>query len=106
MTITSEKISGVAIQILNLRLFPLFIENKIKDCEDKVWHAILLLSEIVEITMSPTIHLSYISYLQSIIIDYIFMRSDLFPNIQLRPKHHCLMHYPELIMKYGPLIKV
>lgn len=31
------------------------------------------------------------------------MRTELFPQIPLRPKHHYLTHYPYLIRKFGPL---
>lgn len=34
------------------------------------------------------------------------MRILLFPDTLLRPKHHFLTHYPDLIVKFGPLIKV
>lgn len=34
------------------------------------------------------------------------MRRELFSDVPLRPKHHYMSHYPELISIYGPLIKV
>jgi len=37
---------------------------------------------------------------------YVEERADLFPMVALRPKHHYLLHYPWLIMKFGPLIRV
>lgn len=54
-----------------LRLFPLLIEDKIKDFEDKVWRCILLLTEIIEIVCSPVIHKSHLAYLDSLIGEYL-----------------------------------
>ena len=50
--------------------------------------------------------IEYLTYLQLIISQYISMREMLFPDVKLRPKHHYLLHYPELILQFGPLIKV
>ncbi|XP_039307878.1 uncharacterized protein LOC120358266 [Solenopsis invicta] len=103
----NKRISGGACQIWNfLRLLPLLIEGKIETIDDEVWVCILLLSEIVEIICSPIIHKSCLPYLQLIISQYILTRELLFPQIKLRPKHHYLIHYPELILQFGPLMKV
>lgn len=54
--------------------------------------------------IAPEIHTWYLSYLTFLIGEYIAIRKK-FPQ-PLRPKHHFLIHYPELILKFGPLIKV
>ena len=103
----NTRIPGGACQIWNfLRLFPLLIHDKIRIVDDEVWMLTILLNEIVEIVCSPTIHKSCLPYLQSIIFQYLSERKRLFPNIHLRPKHHYLSHYPELILQFGPLLKV
>ncbi|KYM96897.1 hypothetical protein ALC62_12434 [Cyphomyrmex costatus] len=107
ITTMNKKIPGGACQIWNfIRLLPLLIEDKIQTTDNEVWLCTLLLSEIVEIICSPIIHTSCLSYLQLIISQYISMREMLFPEVKLRPKHHYMYHYPELILQFGPLMKV
>lgn len=100
-----KRIIGGAWQIfIFIKLFPLLVEDKIQDVMDDVWRTVLLLGEIVEIVCAPTIHKSCLSYLEVIIGEYIVLRKNIEPN--LRPKHHYLRHYPELIVRFGPLMKV
>lgn len=109
LPISSNKfrIIGGAWQIWSLmRLFFFIVGKKVKDFNDPVWQTILLLSEIVEIVCAPTIHKTHISYLKALIDQYLTLRSEYFPAIPLRPKHHYLSHYPELMLEFGPLIKV
>ena len=103
----NTKLPGGACQIWNfLRLFPLLIEDKIVSTEDDTWILLLLLSEIVEIICSPTIHKAILPYLETLIFNYLSERQSLFPGVKLRPKHHFTSHYPQLILEFGPLIKV
>lgn len=102
----SKRLCGGACQLWQfLRLLPLLIFDNIDDINDEVWKCIILLSEIVEIICAPAIHKACISYLDLIIKDYIYLRKSLFVQ-PLRPKHHYLLHYPSLILKFGPLMKV
>lgn len=102
-----KRIKGGAWQVfVLLRLLPLIVSDYIKDESDEVWKNLLQLVEIVEIVMAPAIHESYLSYLQSCISEYLTLRKLNFPAVRLRPKHHYLSHYPELIKAYGPLTRV
>lgn len=108
-TISDKKnrIPGGACQIWTfLRIFPLLVEDKIKDFEDEVWFIVMLLTEIVEIVCAPKINESYLPYLDNIICEYLFLRRTLFPDSKLRPKHHYARHFSTLISIFGPLIKV
>lgn len=82
----------------------MLIEDKIRDSMNQVWRSVVLLLEIAEIVCAPTIHKSWLPYRGTVINEYIVYRKNIGPN--LRPKHHYLMHYPELILKFGPLMKV
>ena len=73
---------------------------------DTVWQLYISLKKIVELVCSPSIHQSQIVYLQSVIENYLDLRSTEFPDVNLRPKHHYLPHYPKLILSYGPLIRL
>ncbi|KAE8741222.1 hypothetical protein FOCC_FOCC013256 [Frankliniella occidentalis] len=104
-----ERVKGGAWQIcVFMRLLPLIIESKNIKIEkhDDVWKALLAMIEILEIILSPVIHESYLPYLQSCISFYLSSRRDLFPDVQLRPKHHYLSHASELIKCFGPLVRV
>ncbi|KAE8738631.1 hypothetical protein FOCC_FOCC015883 [Frankliniella occidentalis] len=102
----SERVKGGAWQVWTLlRLLPLIILEHVLDPTDRYWKALLLLLEIVEIVCAPQIHKSHLPYLQFSIDEYLTLRRELFPNVVLRPKHHYLTYYPELILKFGPLIK-
>lgn len=106
LSATSKRIIGGVCQIWTfLWIFPLLIHDKIKVIHDEVWLCFLLLTEIVEIVCSPTIHKSCLFYLDRIISEYLSMRQR-FSDINLRPKHHYLSHYCKLILEFGPLIKV
>lgn len=101
----SKRIKGGAWQVWTLlRLFPLIIKEHVLHT-DRYWKALMLLTEIVEIVCAPQIHKSHLPYLQFVINEYLTLRRELFPDVGLRPKHHYLTHYPELIYMFGPLIK-
>lgn len=103
----SEKINGHAAQNwCLLRLLPVLIGYLIKDYDDSVWDLCLQLRSIVEIICAPKIKKGQIAYLQTLIEEYLDLRSSLFPSVALRPKHHYLSHYPTLIVQFGPLIRL
>ena len=104
----SEKLNGHAVRNwCLLRVLPLIIGNRIKNpCENDVWKLILLLREIVSYVCAPTITADQIAYLNVLIEEYIQSRVELFPQHPLKPKHHYLCHYPELILRFGPLIRL
>lgn len=102
-----DRLSGQAVQNWNLlRLLPVLIGDKIQDPEDDVWQLALQLKDIVDLICAQKISLSQVTYLDVIIQEYLEARMCLFPESPLKPKHHFLRHYPELILKFGPLIRV
>ena len=103
----AERLSGHAVQNWTLlRFLPLIIGTLIKDTSDAVWEQCLKLRHITEIVCAPSIDVARIYILNGLIEDYIEQRHDLFPERALRPKHHYLCHYPQLIMNFGPLMRV
>ena len=101
----SNKLGGNASQVwCFVRFFPLFVLDKVKDGDNPVWKAMLLLRLIVELVCAPKISYSQIAFLSEIISGYIQLRCCNFPHKKLRPKHHFVMHYPWLILQFGPLI--
>ena len=101
------KLSGHAVQNWNfLRLLPLIIGDKVQDPEDNVWQLLLQLKDIVDLICAQQISKAQVAYLDVLIQEYLETRKALFPEINLRPKHHFLRHYPGLILKFGPLMRV
>ena len=101
----AEKLGGQAVQNwVFLRLFSLWIGKYVKDADNCIWQLYLSLKCIVEIICSPKLPLSQIAYLNVCIEEYLSERQKLFPDTPMRPKHHYLLHYPELTIAFGPLI--
>ncbi|XP_030842614.1 uncharacterized protein LOC105437795 isoform X1 [Strongylocentrotus purpuratus] len=103
---SGEKISGHAVQNwCLLRTLPFFLHAVIQDPEDQSWQLILRLREIVQFVCSQRISHGQVLTLRVLIDEYLIDRREAFPLIKLRPKHHFLRHYPELILKCGPLMR-
>lgn len=55
---------------------------------------------------APKIHANQVACLRFLIHQYIDSRASLFPATPLKPKHYFLLHYPELTLHFGPLIRL
>lgn len=103
----AAKLSGQAIQNWNfLRLLPLIVGDTVTDPTDDVWNLTLQLKDIVDMVCAQKISVAQVAYLDILIQEYLESRKALFPECNLRPKHHFLRHYPALILKFGPLIRL
>ncbi|XP_026018914.1 uncharacterized protein LOC113019411 [Astatotilapia calliptera] len=71
---------------------------------DGHWNLLLLLVQIVNIVFSPIITHGMTCYLKHLIADHHKAFKSLFPERNLIPKHHLMIHYPRCIRKIGPLI--
>lgn len=101
------KLSGQAVQNWNLlRLLPVLIGDKVQNPDDDVWQLTLQLKDVVDLVCAQMISLPQVAYLDITIQEYLESRKRLFPETRLKPKHHYLRHYPALILKFGPLIRV
>lgn len=102
------KLSGHAVQNwCLLRLLPLLVGEKIANpTENEVWQLILQLRQIAELICAPVITVGQIAYLAVLIEEYIETKKMSFPSHPLKLKHHYMSHYPELIERFGPLIRL
>ena len=89
-----------------LRLLPIIIGDRIGDVDDSVWQMCLLLRKLVELICAPRLCYGQVAYMQTLAEEYVEDRIALFSSIRLRPKHHYLLHYSDLTMKFGPLIRL
>lgn len=64
------------------------------------------LLEITAILTSHEISPASITYLESTIKNYLDMHLKLFPDRTLKPKHHFLLHYPNILRKTGSLCEI
>jgi hypothetical protein len=98
-----EKLPGSATENIRLlQIFPLAIYDLV-DTSDPVWKMLLILRKISSFVMSFKISIGQVAHLRSLLFEYINLRITLFPNVKIRPKHHYILHYPDLILKFGPL---
>lgn len=86
-----------------IRLLPLLIGESVNK-GDMAWDLLMDLKDIVELCFAPKISESAVGYLASKITDHKLLYKSLFPHTLLKPKHHFIEHYPELIREFGPLI--
>ncbi|XP_045074169.1 uncharacterized protein LOC123487075 isoform X2 [Coregonus clupeaformis] len=86
-----------------LRNMPLLFGDLIQS-DDQHWHLLLLLLHIVNIVFSPVLTEGMTIYLKHLIIDHHQLFKQLFPAINLLPKHHFMIHYPRNIKNIGPVL--
>ena len=99
-----NKLIGSACENIRLILIlPIAIFDRIKKIDDDVWIMILTLREIAKLLLAPSISIGQVAYLKVLLNEYLHLRISNFPNTNLKPKHHYLLHYPDLITKFGPL---
>lgn len=106
----SKKIGGNAVEMWTLvRFMPLLIMLTQKDSKiqkDKVWQLLINLKEILSTATRHSFNIDDICAFNILIKNYITNRIKTFPDELLTAKFHYLLHYPQLIFYFGPLIKV
>jgi hypothetical protein len=106
---SSDKLCGKALSVaLHLRIMPLIVFQLIGDQEDSLIDLMLLIHEINEIMFSEVFSLGDIVHFQSLLVEFFETRkacAQRYPQIfvRLSPKAHFITHYPEQIIRYGPL---
>lgn len=98
------KVPGKAYEIWHiLVMMPLILMNHIENLDDIVWKFLTTMVEMCRLICASEISNCQIELLSHYIYLYYEYRKDCFPSYKLRPKHHFIYHYPELIRKFGPL---
>ncbi|CAN8002931.1 unnamed protein product, partial [Ixodes pacificus] len=75
-------------------------------CGHDVWKLYLSLREIVDAVMSKRLPLDYVCTLRQKIESFCREFQTLFPATAVPCKMHYLVHYPDYILKYGPLVNI
>lgn len=71
---------------------------------NEVWSLYIMLREIIHITTSPNVTKSHLLQLETLVTDHHTLYIKLFGD--LKPKFHFLIHYSNLMLKIGPIIKL
>jgi hypothetical protein len=87
-----------------LRLLP-FIIGPLVDSADPYYLFLVELIHIVQLVFSPVIKIGTIHYLKQIIDEHLSNFKKLFPNSNILPKHHYLVHIPSTIQQLGPMVR-
>lgn len=88
-----------------IRLLPLLIGHTVPE-GDNAWNILLLLKDIVELAVATRHTEESIHFLALKISEHRQLLLATFPDYRLRPKHHFVEHYPQLIKAFGPLSDV
>ena len=82
---------------------PLMIGDKIPedDCE---WEVFLMLLDILQICVSGVLSVDMVDYLRTLIKLYLVSFRKCYPECNIIPKQHYLVHLPTQILKYEWLI--
>lgn len=86
-----------------LRFLPLLVGTRVPSNEP-AWQVLCELKDIVELVVAPFHTEDSISYLDFKISEHRTVFKEVFPHEKIRPKHHYLEHYPQLIRQFGPLV--
>ena len=89
---------------LFLRLLPFYIAHLI-DTDEEHYLFLIQLIQIVQIIFSPVIKLNTIQHLKQLISEHLMQFKHLFPDKNIVPKQHYLVHVPSMIKSVGPLIR-
>jgi hypothetical protein len=70
------------------------------------WHLFLLMRQIVEVVFAPSVLTSELHFLETLIFDHHSLFRIVYPDRRLIYKHHRMIHYPTLIRRSGPLLRM
>lgn len=115
-TVYRRTLSAICGDILGSHGIGGFVENFTKSVnfgdkivnpsENETCQLVLQLREKVELVCAQAVSTGQIAYLQVLIDEYLHTRWQSFYNHPLKPKHHYISHYPDLMFHFGPLIRL
>jgi hypothetical protein len=82
---------------------PLLVGDRVPE-NDEYWLSFLLLLRICEIAISPISTPDTVAYLKLLVEEKLMVFKQLYPQSNITPKFHYMIHYPTQIENFGPLI--
>ena len=86
-----------------LRLLPLMVGDRVP-VDDRVWAVLLLLEDVLQVCTSYQVDIPLSEFLADLIETFLDSYFREFPDVSMKPKFHYIVHYPKLMLKFGPLI--
>ena len=87
-----------------VRLISLLVGSKV-DKDDQTWGLLICFIQLHEKLCALSFNHNQLTVLKSQIEDFFVKYLELFPYANMKPKSHFLKHYPEMIQRFGPLVK-
>lgn len=81
------------------------IGNLVLDHDAEEWQLYILLRDILSIVLAKSYHTDTVLLLQTIITEHNELYIKCFSDT-LKPKHHFLLHYPQIMAQVGPLCNI
>ena len=78
---------------------PLMVGDLVPEDEEQ-WECFLLLLDILQICISPVISIDVVQYLTVLIKMYLSAFCKCYPDKNIIPKQHYMIHFPSQILKY------
>ena len=91
------------LHVLPFLIYEFIIENENDTETDCVWNFLLCFLKIINIIESKSFSTEKINNLRLLVENHHQMFVHIF-NSNLKPKHHFLLHYPDIIEQSGPII--
>lgn len=99
-----DSVSAFVIKMWLLsRSLPLLIGHFVP-VDDMGWQCFGLLLTILDICTSHSISADSVAYLITLIEEHHTLFKEVYPHASFTPKMHFLVHYPEQILRFGPVI--
>lgn len=100
--IESKKIQGYGREIWNFINYIIFILRNFVAVEDPVYRFALIMVDILDELLKPSVNEEYSMYLSNLITQHHEFIINVF-NSELKPKHHITLHYGRIAKNCGPL---
>ena len=101
--VQKNKLSQKAAQTTCLFIIlPFLVGDKVPEGDD-MWNLYLLLHDIIDVVFADSCSVGDSVYLKCKIEDHHTLFMCFFSDRRLMPKHHMLLHYPQVMRKVGPI---
>ena len=85
-------------------ILPYIIGQIIPDC-DVHYHCLLLVIKILSICLAPVVTDNVVAYLRVLIEEHHQLFREIYKDESFIPKLHYMVHYPNQIVRHGPLVR-
>ena len=88
-----------------IRMFPLMVGHLVPH-DSEAWAVLLQLLDVIEYCTAGVVTGEHATILADHIEGFLTAYYTVFPEVTMKPKFHYLVHYPELLLEFGPLVYV